>query len=454
MCFALKEVMKNWIISVTIGVLSLGYFFSTGIGQKSWSKWFPGATLVRDIQIQAPRQTLKPSLDRRVVESSLRVLQQSHQIFSESWRLLVGSSAIPSSAMKALSQRLANNSLKNCPAIHDEISFNVHSSENSDLEIALKHNICLPGTSELPLIATLHWTGFESEKNQARLKIEFYPSQLPEGVGESLALLNRRISCDYVIGEEDKIQHMSCQNMGQGISRTDHYDYLKFEFEANQQNLLTVEADHFKNLLEKVGCVSDQPCLKLRVPLNGRIQIVENRKMGRKTPTPVLAVIPTPQQLPGEIQLPGAVSTAPQELALNSSKVEGIDGSLPFIQEQVKNESEKTNEKDQSPKPQEENQIAQQSTGLQVQDQTQEQNQNQTQNQTQNQSQERSQVQNQNQNQSNGESDPALQGLPSENQSGGPSPELQPSVNSGSPAPVPTRQLSGQEVGAVFLPER
>ncbi len=400
-------------------------------------------------EIQAARQAehiivvkRNPTLARRKMNSTLRVLQQSHLVFSESWRLLVGASSNTTSPMKALSVRLAKHMASDavgilanptCPQSHDELSSVDVTDATKPFDLTLIHNDCRSGL--LPSVAEIKWTNFENPKAPAKMSLWIHPNQVKEGIGESLALLNQTITCEYVVaGDDDKILKMSCQHLGLGLTRAEHYQFHRFEYQADQHDLLTVEADHYQNLMEKIGCVSEQPCLKLQVPLAGRIHVVDNRKMGPRKQTEVVAAVappapmapPPPSESPNPrptVGLPGVAGAPPAENpeaapavnALNSAPSEVINAA-PVNEANIGQEQ---NNGEIQAKAEVKTEI--QSEGGEARSQNQA---------------------------------PQNPSLPGQNPVGPASPDVQPPVNTGGPTDLQSREPSGQEAGAVLLPER
>ncbi len=319
--------MRNWLILLVLGVMGLVYAVTA-----RWSHFEKTPDTAADISMPQLQRSI-PTLERRSVNSSIRVLQQSHVIFAESWRLLVGTSSIPNSVMKATAGRLSHHlagelstlqSPKSCPQAHDDLLFVFGHSNSENIEINLKHNTCRShlsrsGSTMSQPVAELKWSRFENSNNETTLEVVFHPNQISEGAGESLAMLNNPISCLYQLGENDKILKLNCHNLGQGVGRAEHYSFSKFEYVANQQELLIVEADHYQNLMEKIGCASEKPCLNLRVPLLGKIHVVDNRKMGKikklelapaSLVTPNSEVIANSEILSASNAIPGAMANS------------------------------------------------------------------------------------------------------------------------------------------------
>ena len=245
---------------------------------------------------------------RKAMIAMIHVLQNSHQIFSEAWRLLLGTqSDVPSSAMKVIANRLTQHLGQNhnwiertaqCPKAHQELQ--IQSDPNFK---QTKVNLSQDNCGKVSSVAQISWLSLSSNEDY-KMSIEVHPNQILEGVGESLYLLNASIRCDFDITDSETIVNLSCHNLGQGLGRTAHFMFHQFDYHANQHDLLLVEGDKYENLLEKVSCHSKQPCYKLQVPLQGKIKIVENHKMGKSEKAAALnraiePAVTAPVNLPG-----------------------------------------------------------------------------------------------------------------------------------------------------------
>ena len=315
--------MKTSVFITLLAILGLAY----ALHDKEASRLTPASKPAAVIPVQQLEpvhgKALSPAqVKRKTVGSMIHVLTDGHQIFAEAWKLLVGDQVgdqggVPNSALKAVASRLSQhfgqnqdilNEVELCPKAHDVLDFKAgpsslgmtHKINIERYEISLQHNGC--AVPALDPIATIRWST-ETDKigGSSKMILEVKPSALPEGVGASLAMLNATITCEFTVAENERILDLSCKNLGQGTQRSEHFAFSRFEYHADQHDLLIVDADRFKNLMEKTTCVSKEPCFQLRVPLEGKIKVVENRKMGKMEvavvapTTPIVA--PSMQQL-------------------------------------------------------------------------------------------------------------------------------------------------------------
>jgi hypothetical protein len=242
---------------------------------------------------------------------------EMHRIFSESWRLMIGNGEhLSNSAMKLLATKIenakfekTNQGLLACKQNHDVLR--QQEIANQETLLQMFKSECRAQV-EYP-IATWTWN-----KKMNEMSFEANPNQLTAGIGESLSMLNAVIKCKIKLSDSDKISKMSCENLGQGLSRTTHIKMSQFEYDINAENILVVEADRYENLFQKVGCDAKDSCLKMKVPALGMIKIVENRKMAK------LVVLPTvlPAIMPKKnIETPSSIVQANQD-PINEGTVE------------------------------------------------------------------------------------------------------------------------------------
>jgi hypothetical protein len=335
--------MKTSVFITLLALLGLAY----ALHDKEAGRAIPAAkpaVLIPLQQLEPVREKgLTPDqVKRKTVTSMIHVLTDGHQIFAEAWKLLVGEqSGVPNSALKAVASRLSQHFGQNqeilsevelCPNAHDVLDVKTdpaswgvsHKIKIEQYEISLQHNGC--ANPPLDKIATIRWSKEAGKAGgSSKMTLEVKPSALPEGVGASLAMLNATITCEFTIADNERILDLSCKNLGQGTQRAEHFAFSRFEYHADQHDLLIVDADRFKNLMEKTTCVSKEPCFQLHVPLEGKVKVVENRKMGKKevavavaatAPQAMPMILPTQQnQIPPDLDPAQAAAVAEQMAA-------------------------------------------------------------------------------------------------------------------------------------------
>lgn len=167
-----------------------------------------------------------------------RILEQSHRIYSEGWRVLLSSSSSPTSPMKMVADHLMKNQKK----------------------------------KKLDVPELLEWN-----QRIRLMKFEFQPDQFRKAFGDSLSILNRKASCEFSYDENKKIQKMKCSGLGANLSKTVHVEFHEISYDFKSNQILEIKADQYENLLKKQQCSSPDPCLHMKVPLEGKIHILENR---------------------------------------------------------------------------------------------------------------------------------------------------------------------------------
>jgi len=196
--------------------------------------------LILVLNINALPVPLHQEKDKQLV---IKILDQAHRIYSEAWKVLLSSSSSPTSSMKLLSEKINKQ------------------KKSTKLDI--------------PEI-------IEFMPNEMRIKFEFFPSQFPQAFGDSLALLNRKASCEMTYLKNGQLETLNCSNFGQNLSKNIHIELHDILYNRKSGQILEVKADKYENLLKKLQCVSEDPCLQMKVPLEGKIQIIDNRKGEKK----------------------------------------------------------------------------------------------------------------------------------------------------------------------------
>jgi hypothetical protein len=461
--------MKTGISFLILAVLGLAY-----VGHaKLWKSVSHTETVSAALpEIPAPvRLAPEVTAKRKTLTSVIHVLQDSHQVFSEAWRLLLGSqAAVPNSAMKALANRLTQHLSQHqdilseselCPKDHNILDMK---GLSSGYQISLQHKSC--SRPLLDPVVLIRWTPETKKEGGYKMTLEAHPNQLLEGVGESLAMLNVAVSCEFQIAENEKLNDFSCKNLGQGVQRAQHFFFSRFEYHANQHDLLIVDADRYVNLMEKTTCVSSEPCFRLQVPLEGKIKIVENRKMGKTKPVPVLNVVSTPsisvlppvanlqeegQQLPQQpLPPPNPAQTAQLTQILDT----GLPGVVPGVAPGVVAEQPIADQDAQPPLPPQENSNLNSSPRADITaaaPNADAQGEHDTNTPTQKVAVIKAEVPAASEASAEAVQDPTLQGYPVNDQDRSSSPGLQPASNAGED--IQPRQPTGEKNNPVFLPE-
>lgn len=192
--------------------------------------------LILVLNIKALPVSVDQEKDKQLV---LKILDQAHRIYSEAWKVLLSSSSSPASPMKLLSERIKK--------------------QKKSTKFAI---------SELT----------EFKPNEMRMKFEFLPSAFPQAFGDSLTLLNRKAKCEIIYEKNGRIESLNCSDLGQNQSKNIHIEFHHILYHRQGGQILEVKADKYENLLKKIQCISDEPCLHMKVPLEGKIQIIDNRK--------------------------------------------------------------------------------------------------------------------------------------------------------------------------------
>jgi hypothetical protein len=236
---------------------------------------------------------------KQLLATAVRILDQGHQVFSESWKIVFSDThSTPQSMMKLTSEILVaqlNQTPKICPENHLELRMsNVEYKKAVHAIIySVKCQNDKPIKNEL---ATLYW--HDSTKKIFALTLS--PASMPEAFGDALSLLNRKATCYFSYTENSRLEKMTCQNLGQGITKTSHIEFKKFIFDMHRERQLVVDADRYVDLLRRVLCVAKDPCIHVEVPMEGKIKFVEDRRMGDKRelkippPPPIVAPPPSP----------------------------------------------------------------------------------------------------------------------------------------------------------------
>jgi hypothetical protein len=229
---------------------------------------------------------------KALLGSAVRVLDQGHQIFSETWKIIFAeTNSVPPSMMKQVGEKLQSQlaqTPKVCPEDHLELQMNKVEAGQA-VHARLISVKCQGTTAILKEIGSLYW--HDSDKRLFALTV--MPTNVPEAFGDSLALLNRKAICYFSYADNGRLEKMSCQNLGQGLSKTSHIEFKKFVFDVTKEKQLLVDADRYNDLLKRGLCTSKNPCIRLEVPMDGKVKLVEDRRMGvspelKKPPVPTI----------------------------------------------------------------------------------------------------------------------------------------------------------------------
>lgn len=293
--------MKHWSKKslVVLALASMNSLFvacvpDTKVNNLSQLNQASDVTRFNDVQVD-PR--------KKVMTSTFRVLDQSNQIFVETWSVLFGRGvSVPQSVFKAVSNRLKFHqsgagdiipSAGQCPNTFVRLESNDYVTDKRVSFFKLSQILC-DGTKELEKVemAKIDFLG----NGVMRMKIQ--PIFFKEGVGDSLSILNQAILCDANFDIQDRLQSLNCSGLGQNRERMLHVKFQQLFYNRRAGDMLVATADHFLNLTERVHCDdTKKPCLSLSVPMNGRIQIVDNQVMKAEAEKKVTDSAASPEQL-------------------------------------------------------------------------------------------------------------------------------------------------------------
>ena len=237
------------------------------------------------------------------------ILEQAHQVFAESWRLLIGVSEGSGLSLFKASARVLSGS-------ENEMTFNLNKAGRCVVKtvyqvqkniLRLSNVSCQGGVPRYEPASILTWD------SSTQLSLVAWPAQFPTSVGDSVSILNPKLECQMKVqlGKVEstvKLVAMKCQGLSQSIGRSQHVAYKEFNYSTEADQLLTVQADKYENLVQRLLCESNEPCLQLHVPRTGKIGVLEDRRKnvisGSSDPSTVRpanreGLVPTEDSLPG-----------------------------------------------------------------------------------------------------------------------------------------------------------
>lgn len=267
--------------------------------------------------------------DKAEIVKDLRAIHnQAHQIFSEAWKTIRSNH---------------DDSLSSANSVFRVIEYGLKSSFNSrgfmvDPDAICKRNavdLRVSSTREeagvkVPFEIAVYFNHCQSQTSvpaanfrrngNGQYQLEYQPSEMASGAGASQVLLNKTITCQASLSEHRELTKLSCVNLGQNSSMDEHYEFTEFSFEKEQQSLLSIKGNVFKNFRPAGN-------IEIKVPMDGDIiynetRLLEEEALGvaeAPAPAPVVSTTTT-TTLPKANPVPN-----PQEQA----EVQGDDSQLP-----------------------------------------------------------------------------------------------------------------------------
>jgi len=219
------------------------------------------------------------------------ILEQAHQVFTESWRLLIGANESSGLSLFKASARVlstAENDLAGAQKCQIKTGYLIQKNK-----ITLSNVTCDKAQSQT-LAAELTW------QTNELLTFAAWPNQFPTAVGDSVSILNPKLECQMRVNvgrteSAAKLIAMNCTGLSQSIGRSQHVAYKEFKYSTKADQLLTVQADRYENLVQRMLCDGESPCLQLQVPNKGIIGVIEDRRkkeVVEAAPQPVAAPLP------------------------------------------------------------------------------------------------------------------------------------------------------------------
>jgi|GEM_PF-3954311 len=191
-----------------------------------------------------------------------------------------------------------------------------------------------PNASQRNVMVQMSWTGSKREQFTWTAS----PAAFREAVGDAVALLNREVKCTGQINENGVLATLACENFSQGLNRSEHVAFHTFQYQAFRDPQLEVTADRMESLVVRKLCDSESPCLSLRVPLAGKVKIVEDRRLKLLPAVQVAAVQPliatSLQVVPQKSELQPVV---PPESALNGGPEHALQNEQLAMQSEPEN---------------------------------------------------------------------------------------------------------------------
>lgn len=270
---------------------------------------------------------------KREILRKIKLLDQSGQVFSEAWMALFGNeNRAPQSVFRQLSKVMTEHleimkeapedvtvetvmiqsmmhevqqtEVVNCPKPStllkitmkplpppdqkwiesNEADFSSHDPReggtgNQDVveRVEIFKRVCDSGQ----LLPVLDWNfGSRATFPTKTSQMKVWSGNFAEGIGNGLSMIGQNVSCDYATDGKAKLTGLACKGLGQNRERMTHVLFHEFHYFAQPQTgkeMLKVLADQYQNLHERIGCDLRDPCLTLKVPMTGRILVVDNR---------------------------------------------------------------------------------------------------------------------------------------------------------------------------------
>lgn len=231
----------------------------------------------------------------------MKALEQSHQVLEEGWKVAYASKgySMPKSIFKAFLHRLQRHGFllkssympeyEECPFY---ISTLKEAPSNSQVMKSLEYRIsqrrCGDNKDEEFFMVTAQGSNkfkIETSPSNSRM-LELLGSQVNISTG------GRKIVCEISLQDNGKLEYLGCENLGYALrsekepdlilsTRFDKFIYsasgLKDSKNADDKDILQLEATHFKDAGTNMCPDANKKCLVMNVPMKGRIQIIEHQ---------------------------------------------------------------------------------------------------------------------------------------------------------------------------------
>lgn len=197
------------------------------------------------------------------MKSILRWMDESHQIFSESWKVIWNSPraqvySVFKHALQLLETKVSSSGemyLESGTCEGFQIAIKI--SNMSPREYWVQSIDCNQRHTEIL---------FKLKKStDKKFEVEFVPMSMKKGVGDALSLLNQKISCLMEGNVDNNLEKLRCENLGQSFDYTRYLEMKIFEYSRQNNKTLHIVGSKYRALQDKESDID------LLVPLEGKI---------------------------------------------------------------------------------------------------------------------------------------------------------------------------------------
>ncbi|MFN7454374.1 MAG: hypothetical protein ACK5RO_06910 [Pseudobdellovibrionaceae bacterium] len=261
---------------------------------------------------------LKPEQQKELLLRSYHVylmfqsLDEAHQVFLQSWRVVQNSTTIQvASVFQQLKQALRSQ--------YDEDGFPMLNSSNiCDLNEVPR--LAMKFQQGVLISMTLNMVGCDEGIRRGvfeailvsgqNYRWNFKPTEFARGLGRYLSLLNAETYCIVSLKDRKFVDQLSCKNLGQDVDTEEHIQFSKFEYSRQLQDELILEGQRKKGVTDVLSSIS----LHVRKNQDGEYTEEFREPQGTTTTTTMPSPAPVVEKQNGTTQLHDPSRQNPQAM--------------------------------------------------------------------------------------------------------------------------------------------